>query len=301
MFVKFLLLPVTFTVHAFQAACFKEFTRKFMRNVASYFLFNTLYFIIMVFFLLIMNGGIHHVSSLTLRMSLLQSVIYIGTTLVYMKAMASGPYSYTILIFSSSLIVPVLVGVLFWKDKITVSIGAGLALILVTLYLASRQGQGPSSEKTQMSRKEVIRWLLLSIAAMLLNGLLMTVSKLHQVLLPGKEISEFLILVFMVACVLSFILFLATRKKIGPDAVLHLKNRRFALLVLVTGMITAAGSYLLHYLESIIPASILYPSMNGGFTVVSAILSVIIFKEKLGKLAIAGLLTGMAALVLISL
>jgi drug/metabolite transporter (DMT)-like permease len=301
MFTKIFLLPITFTIHASQAACFKEFSRKYMKNLASYFLYNSLYFIVVVLSLLLLNGGIHSVHPLTLQLSLLQGALFIATTLFYMRAMASGPYSFTILIFSLSLIVPVLAGIFLWHEKISLPLSIGMVLLLVTLYIASRQGAGPSNEKTALTRKSIVRWLALCLIAMLLNGLLMTISKYHQIMMPGKEISEYLILVFTVACLLSVILFFAIKARGKEQSVTHLKNGKFAALTLATGIFCAAGGYLLHYLAGIIPASILYPGLNGGFTIVSAILSVVIFKEKLRVQSVTGLATGLAALVLFSL
>jgi drug/metabolite transporter (DMT)-like permease len=301
MLINYLLLPVTFTIHALQASCFKEFSRTFMKNTASYYIYNVLYFGIVITILMVLNGGIRSVHPLTLILSIAGGIVFIITVLLYMKAMACGLLSFTILIFSCSMFIPVVFGVLVWKEKISLFNFAGLALLLVTLYLASDHGTQKADIQNEAAKKANLRWLLLCLSAMVGNGMLSIISKYHQMSLPGKEISEFLVLNFATACVCSLVMFFINKTRRVDGSIAHLKTRRFAWLVLLTGLICTLGNYLLHYLGSVIPASVLYPVMNGGFAIVSTVLSVLIFKEKLTRQALAGLLTGLCALALISI
>jgi drug/metabolite transporter (DMT)-like permease len=132
------------------------------------------------------------------------------------------------------------------------------------------------------------------------NGTIMTLSKSQQMLMPGKEMKEFLVLAFGTSSLLSLIIYIFKRIK-THDSVSHLKNGYFLLLVIAAGITTAFGNQIALYLSGRIPAVIQFPTVSGGTVLVSSLFSVILFKEKLSRKGVAGLVLGLAALVLLSI
>jgi drug/metabolite transporter (DMT)-like permease len=212
-----------------------------------------------------------------------------------MKGMETGPLSYTSLFYSLGLIVPVIFGLLFWGEKMGMLQVIGLLLLLITIYLGSGS-KSPTSPEKGMN----LRWLVFTLVAFLGNGFLMTITKAHQVLLPGKQVMEFLFICFSTATVSSFLLAIIMLLLKKQDTH-HLKDRNFVLVVIGTGITTAVGNMIMFILAGRMDGVVLYPVVCGGVVVLSSIASLILFKEKLAGKGFAGLAIGMAALVMLSL
>src|SRR5665647_3663483 len=93
-----LIAAILFTV---QTLCFKEFNKRYMKNIASYFLFNFLYFSVVAIILIVAAGGVHPIHAPTVYLGVTFGTIFIFAILSYMKAMESGPLSYACLLYTS--------------------------------------------------------------------------------------------------------------------------------------------------------------------------------------------------------
>ena len=264
-----------------------------MRNTASYFLFNSLMFGVVVGIFFALAGGFEKLHPLTLILGILFGVLFIVTIFVYMKAMETGPLSYTALFYSFGLIIPVLLGILLWNEKANFLQIIGLILLLITFYIGSR-----STGKSEKGFN--IKWLMLCISAFIGNGGLMALSKYHQIRLPGQQVTEFLILSFSISSLLSLILFLWYYIK-ERQTVSHLKTFGFIIILILAAVTTAFGNQLALILASRVPAIIQFPSINGGVVMFSSILSWAIFKEKLDRNGVLGIVLGLAAIILLSI
>lgn len=290
------LLILAILIFTVQTYSFKEFNRRYMKNLASYFLFNAIYFCIVVLIFLVVNRDVEPISPITFILALVFGVLFILTILLYMKAMEYGPLSYSTLIFSLGLLVPVLYGALFWQERISIPQIFGLLLLLLTLLIGSRPVSRIDDPKSRIN----LRWVIMVILALVGNGVLMTTSKSQQMLMPGREIEEFLILSFGTSAALSLILFLIRHFRHG-EKVSHLRKWPFLILVVIASVTTAAGNLIALYLSGRMPAIIQYPSVSGGMVLLSTIMAVLLYKERLTRNKTLGLLTGLAALVLLSL
>ncbi len=289
----YLLLIVAIVIFFIQTISFKEFNRSYMKNLASYFLFNAGYFSLVVLLLLAFNRQFEALSPMTWLLGLLFGSLFIITMLVYMKAMENGPLAYSSLLFSFGIVVPVIVGIFFWQEPARLIQIAGLVLLLLTLVISSRQ---KSSAQSPVS----LRWLLFAALSMLGNGLLMTVSKAHQMIMPGREVEEFLILAFGSAALFSLMLFIY-RHKGKKDPVPHMRSHRLVLIMLAAGLTTAFGNQIALSLSGRLPAIIQFPTMNGGTVILATLFAVIVYRERMTRSSAAGLVLGLAALVMLSL
>jgi drug/metabolite transporter (DMT)-like permease len=271
-----------------QTVCFKFFNRTYMKNFASYFFFNFLYFGTVVLIFLISSGFPKVIDPYTWSLGVSFGVVFVVTIFCYMKAMETGPMSYSSLFFSFGLLVPVVFGTFLWNEKISMTQFFGLALLLITFYLCS----GASGNKLQSISS---KWAIFCAIAFLGNGSLMTLAKEHQILLPGQQVGSFLIIAFGTSALLSFVLFgLSYFKK---QTVAHLKKLPFVLVVLGAGVTTAFGNQLAMYLNSRVPSILQFPVINGGVVILSAVASILFFGENLTIKGKIGLGLGIAALV----
>lgn len=291
---NYILILVALFAFALQTICFRQFNRYFMKNLTSYFIFNALFYtIVAVSYIAIKTSFNYHRYSIIF--GLIFGLVFVSTMFFYMKGMETGPLSYTSLLYSLGLIIPVICGLLFWGEKIGLLQSTGLLLLLAAFYL------GSSTAPAEGVKKGInLKWFAFTFTAFLGNGFLMTITKTHQVLLPGKQVMEFLFIGFATAAVASIIpavIMLLFRKQ----DLHHLKNRNFVLIVIATGITTAVGNMIMFILAGRMDGVILFPAVNGGVVILSAIASLLLFKEKLGRKGYMGLAAGMAALIMLSL
>lgn len=292
---NYILILCTICILTIQTLCFKEFNRSFMKNVSSYFLFNFMFFSVVVTVFVVSGVSIWGYDPATLGLGALFGVLFIVAIFCYMKAMENGPLSFTILFNSFGILIPVLSGVLFWNEPINAVQVVGLLLLFTTFYLGSGSGSAPG-EKQSMN----LKWLFFCIISFIGNGMIMTVTKWHQIVLPGRENKEFLVMAFGTAAVLSLLLFLFsyfTKKQV----ITHLRNRRLAMIVIVTGITTAFGNQLIVYLASRIPSVLQFPAINGGIVIMTTVVSALLFKDRLTRNGVIGMNLGIVSLVLLSL
>lgn len=277
-----------------QTICFRQFNRYFMKNLTSYFIFNTLFFTIVSATYIVVKPSFNY-HSYSIIFGVIFGLLFVATMFFYMKGMETGPLSYTSLLYSLGLIIPVIFGLLFWGERMGMLQVTGLLLLLITIYLGSGSGSPAAPEKGMN-----LRWLVFTFVAFLGNGFLMTITKAHQVLMPGKQVMEFLFICFATATVSSFILAIAMFLFKKQDT-RHLKDRNFVLVVIGTGVTTAVGNMIMFILAGRMDGVVLYPVVCGGGVVLSSIASLLLFKEKMAKKGYVGLAIGMVALICLSL
>jgi drug/metabolite transporter (DMT)-like permease len=285
-----ILIPIV--MFSIQTISFKDFNKNLMKNMDSYFLFNFLYFSLAVIIFIVFNREWEVIRPLTVLLATGFGLLFMTVILLYMKAMSLGPLSYSSLLFSMAMLVPIIFGAVFWDEPVRPIQLAGLALLVLTFLLASRASGD--------DKKPNIRWLLYCLAACIGNGLIMALSKAHQMTYTGQEIEEFLILGFGTAALVSLAIFLARRLRKKAD-LSKLRHMRFAIVVVLAGLTTGFGNLVALGLSGRIPAIVQFPSINGGFVILSSLLSYWLYKEKITRRALAGFVIGLAALVLLSL
>jgi drug/metabolite transporter (DMT)-like permease len=293
---EYALLVMNMFIFATQTVAFKEFNRRFMKNLASYYLFNTFYFTIVVLVCLAVGGTMASPSFTTIVLGVVHGALFILTMLLYMKSMEQGPLSYASLIFSLGLLVPVVFSALAWKETISLPQIAGLMLLFVTLIMGTRPVDHADVSKNTIH----IRWLLIAVLSMLGNGMLMTISKTQQMLLPGKEISEYLVVSFGTSAILSLVLFTDRRLR-RDESNGHMWRWMLLFLVLLAGIVTAFGNEINVYLAGRLSAIVQFPTVNGGQTLLAALFATVIYKERLGRNKIIGFVTGLGAIALLSI
>jgi drug/metabolite transporter (DMT)-like permease len=136
---NYILIVTAILIFTVQGISFKEFSRSYMRNFSSYLLFNFFYFSIVALTMLFLKPDFKGIHIYTSIFAACFGLLFIATMLFYMKAMESGLFSYTTLIFSFGITIPIIFGALLWKEEIGIVQSAGLSLLFVTFYIGNRQ------------------------------------------------------------------------------------------------------------------------------------------------------------------
>ncbi|CAH0122750.1 MULTISPECIES: hypothetical protein [unclassified Paenibacillus] len=230
---------------------------------------------------------------LTLALGSVYGFVFTLAMFSYAGAMNTGPLSYSAFYFSASLMIPVIASMLFWGETATPAKWAGIFLFLLSFYFVNVYGAGTN-------RKGGVQWIVFCLLAFLLNGLLPVAAKVHQTALQGREVPQFMFAGFAAACLCSLIgmaVFRSLKHKETGIAVM----RQSAVFAVSLAVSTGLGNAAVTYLSGRMPGIYLFPLVNGSMVVMLTLLSAILFKEKLTSGGIAGIATGLCAIVAINL
>ncbi len=200
------------------------------------------------------------------------------------KSIESGPYSVaTIFQLSGGILVPLFSTMVAFGEIPTWVQFVGIAIMLVAFVLICFNFK----EKSQVSKVFYISALLVFLS----NGFASFVMALADRVEEGAYSKEFVIITYLVASLSAFII-LTVNKKGKPFV--SLRQTPKSLLFATLGALSIAGGInLLMVCLSYVSESVLFTVQNGGVLVLSALFSMIIFKEKISLqkwigIAIAG-------------
>lgn len=237
------------------------------------------------------------ISGPTLRYGLLFGAVLIATIACYYYAMHTGPLSYASFFYSASMVIPSLAGVLIWNDAFRWTAAVGIAMFVAAFYFISVPGSRESGGGNK-------KWLLLCLATWLLNGSLSVIVKAQQMAMEGKEASSMTTVAFSSACAFSFaVYFILTAlagkaREIRPD---FRGLRPIALPLLALAVGNGGGNLTITYLSSRVSSAYLFPAVLGGMMIAVTVYSVLVLKEKINRYGVAGLVTGIAALLVLNI
>ena len=172
---------------------------------------------------------------------------------------------YSVFSMLGGMILPFLLGVCFYNEKLTVLKVVCCVLIVVAVLLNIQKGE---------NGKKAIAYYL---AVFILNGMNGVISKIHQSSgLPITDSTGFTLLINLISVVICAAYLLIKYKKIP---VVKGKNLLYSSGY---GALNGIGNLLLLIALSNLPASVQYPLVTGGVMVFSTVISVL-QKEKLTK------------------
>ena len=201
-------------------------------------------------------------------------------------AIKSGPFSLTSLFISFSLIIPTLYGIIFLKEKISVSGGMGIVFLIISLIMVN---------KYKSEQKILKRWFLYIALAFVGNGLCSTIQKMFQTYQNGSSF-EFMFFAMLFATFVFLSLLFFRR----PQKIRNIIKAGGGYAV-GTGVTNAAVNLAMIYLASRLDASVLYPGVSAGGLALTFLFAVSIYKEKLNSVQYIGYFLGIVSIILLSL
>lgn len=208
----------------------------------------------------------------------------------------TGSLSLTSLITSYSLVIPTMYGILFLNESVGPVFYIGLALLCVSLLLIGMksEGDGKKEEKTKIS----FIWVVFVSLAFAGNGLCCIFQTAQQRAFGGKYKSELMVLALLIVSVSLFIFsffiekgkFKRTAKHCLPYACLcGIFNGALNLFVM---MLTSAER---------LSAAVIFPSISGGGIVVTALVAIFLYRERLSRWQYLSIVLGTVSVVLMNL
>ena len=232
-------------------------------------------------------------SPYTLGMGVLFGAATAWCAIVAMRALEVGPLSYTNVIVFCSMVIPSLSGLALYGEPVYAPQYIGIAHMLVSFVFAV--------DRTDRRGGASLRWFLLCLGAFLCNGAIGVMQKVHQNSPHREESAAFLLTAFAVYALVSLGYFLWYRrgKKEAVTVTGPGKRGRFFVYAALTGLGAAACNVINLYLSGAMPAAVFFPVFNGAAMLLTGVIGLVFFKEKLTRRQWIGLAAGAAAILLL--
>lgn len=239
------------------------------------------------------SGFVFKAGPITLLLGIINAFALYGYNYFILKASATGPYSVLIVftIFGGISMPSIAKWIGFGKIMSGPAI-CFLVLILLSVYLMSIK---PKDENREKLDRISPAFLIYSICLAICNGTYATILAVQQEITGESEKEGLIIVTFTLGAIISLIS-LAVRKADIKQAMKQTKQSLTHLLIYAFCAAFAVNSLVIILLLEI-DTGVLYTVQNAGVMLMSVVLSLICFKEKLTKVNTIGCIIMTASLV----
>lgn len=220
--------------------------------------------------------------------SLAFAICYAVATVTCVLALNCGPLAFTELMLAYSSTLPLLYGIIFMKDPITIWKVTGILLLLISFIFTYYK---PKGEKQTFKKS----WIIYVILLFLSNGGCGVFMRMQQNRFSGAMDSS-----FMVSSLIMVVIFLLTASLVRKENIL-LAIKRGWYLTGFCGACNGAANYFSLLCLLTIPGTIYYPFTSAGGLTVSYIISVVGYKEKFRTGQVIGFILGVLSMILVNL
>lgn len=201
-------------------------------------------------------------------------------------AMGKGSTGICTVIYSLGFLLPTLSGVLFWNETFDLFDGAGaLTAVAVILLTAKGRPQGKGQGES------FVPAILVAMAA---SGGLGIMQKLQQSTPAAQQNGAFLLIAFSLAFLCSSLAFLLCGKK----PVLH---KGCSFYPALTGLLFGGANFCNTVLAGRMKSAVFFPLQNVSTILLSTVLGILLFREKLTGKTVLLLILGIGVVLLFSL
>lgn len=222
-----------------------------------------------------------------LFMAIIEGILFIAVFVLFGISSQRAGVAVTAVASKMSVIIPVIAGILLYSDSVAVIKISGIILALLAFYLSTIKDKGSVHVK---------KYFIFPMLLFLGNGLVDAFMKVAEHYFVFEEKGNFISTLFFVAMLISISI---TSYKVSflKEKIL-LKN---ALGGMLLGMINFLTSYCVILALAFMESSKFYPLRNAGIVSLSAIVGLVLFREKLSRINLIGIIISVLAIVLISL
>lgn len=237
-------------------------------------------------FLIIMNGLTLEITAYSAINATLRALCGLAYTVIGFKIMKEGSVAYYMLfLMSGGMLLPAIYGWIFLREPVLPLHLIGVLIILFALVLSNLGEEKPKPKV-----------ILMCLMVFVLNGFVSIFSKLHQVCTDYEIVSTaaYAALGTLASLITSFGLLVFSNLKNSKEDNDSLQNSRFnykaLLMIPIASVIGVISSLMQLECAKTLPASMLYPIITGGTVGLTGIFAAVLFKEKLSKRGLVGVI-----------
>lgn len=279
-------------LYTFQSFFGRKYTEKYPGdpNDASDVL-TVVYGLVVAVISLMFSGFAFEFNYITLIFGIANAVALIGYNAFLVKASQTGSYSIMMVFnLSGGIVIPAIVSV-FFGDRLSIIQIISILAIFISVYMMSK--------KQEDVKNSAIFFVFCAMLA-LCNGTYGALLNAQQQITGAAQKEEMVLYTFVISSIAAFVTLLLKRKKIALKA---FKQTKMSFVHLITCAVIAALAInlLVLILEIIESPTLLYTFDNAGVMLMSFLISVIIFKEKVSKTNVVGCILMCLGLIAMSL
>lgn len=221
------------------------------------------------------------------------AVFYLISYVLLLMALKEGPTSLTNVIYSFQSIMPIIIGLIIWKESIGVFQFIGLILFVIVLILFNKGSYSDGAE----SKNVTLKWALLASFCTLAVGIAVIFTKQYMLTYDGF-IKEYLILynAFVVAFGIPYLLI--SKLKYKKEFIL---NKKFLFYTATPGFITDVTNIIYMLYITKFKSAFFFPLMSILNIISVVFFSWIFLKEKISKRAYLGITLSFIAIYLLGI
>jgi drug/metabolite transporter (DMT)-like permease len=257
------------------------------------------------FIFVLFDGGM---SALKVSTDLLLISAFAGITtgvmlITWLLAVQKSAYSAMDAFLSVSVLVPIVLSCIFYKETVSLSQGIGLVLLFGAVILMSLY-------TNQIKQKLGLSAILLLLTMSLFNGLADFSYKLFDHRAPNVPASVFNFYIYIFCAISLLVFFFCAKQKPSVEEESELeplqptKEKDLDKRKLVYIAVMAAAQFCYSYFKTLAASRLssveLFPLQQGAAITLSLLMSAVFFKEKIKPLCIVGLIVLFAGLLFLN-
>lgn len=208
-------------------------------------------------------------------------------------ALKTGPIVLTSLIVQISTVMVAVWGLIFWNTEFTIKVILGIILVVVSLFLCLYTKKQEEDAKTQ---KITFKWLVFVMLAFVGNGGCLVVQKMQQTAFNNQH-GNMLMAFAMVVSIIVGTVVLIKSDKVDLKPIVK-KGGIFAGFVGICNVLL--NLFVILLAKTSLSPNLIYPTIAVGSLIITSILSIFLFKERLKWWQWIGVAIGIAAVGLLS-
>lgn len=285
-----LLALLSASAHSMSNVSMRMYQTRLQKSTADLRLFQMVNSFVTSLAYLILSGFALELDLYGCMLALCYGVSLSATSITVAACFACGPMSVTSVISNACVVLPIAVGCIWYDEVMTAPQIVGCILLAATFVLSALN---PKEARGEIA----LKWYPLAFLAFFCNGMGAVLLNIYGRIAGAGERNSFLTLGYFTAALIFLANYGLMARKTGPVAVKGFLRPLLLGLILMASMGGFIGNGLLMSLNTAMPASILYPLVNGGIAVIVAIASCVIFREKLTVQRLLTILVGLGAIV----
>ena len=241
--------------------------------------------------LILITGNGFRCDLLTFAISLFSGIMIDASTGLGLAVLKSGTVALSSMFGTAGLLIPCIAGIVLFDKPMSAGQWFGVILLFVAAYFLIT-----SSSKIYSGFS--FKTLLLLLGVMLSEGFTMLAQQMFAFYVSEGDVSVFSFLSFGTVGILMLLISFFIPKKQENSS-----NSRLTPELLGLGTVLSVAVFVINQLVTIaaevVSPVILFTFVNGGSTIIGAVVAAVFFQEKLTLRSIAGIMLGVLSLVII--
>lgn len=284
----YILLLVLVLLYSWQSLFCRFYTNE--RNSEGAIQFSVFYAAFAGICTLAVNGFSFQPSGITVVLGLVNAMMLLTYNISMVKCGTLGSYAFMMIcVLAGGILVPMVYDALYLGYEFSLLQLAAVALMLIAFVVMNLDG---------VMEKKNLRYLMWCAILFIVNGLYGVFMNLQQTLMNFTQRSEMIITTFLGMAVLTSAFELIFARKSFIEG--FRMSKKAAIAMVISSICATLAVNMLMVLMKSLNITVLSVIDNGGVLVVSAIYAFTIFKEKLEKHTVIGILAACASIIMLS-